>query len=118
MCRKLLGGGAWVPGPVGACPRSAATEGSAGLGRREVPGGPVHSGAALPRDVILTAPTPAQLSALTPIERRLVALVETNVVLVHMPKGGTLAQRGVEACGDLHGLREEHIDGPRWYLFC
>ena len=44
-------------------------------------------------DVIAAGEIPAALRGLTFHERRLLPLVETNVVLVHMPKGNTTAQK-------------------------
>ena len=49
---------------------------------------------AVSRDAVVTAATPPELGELTPAERRLLALIEINVVMVHMPKGGTSAQKG------------------------
>lgn len=54
----------------------------------------MQKGEAISRDELWPGDRCPQLSALSRYERRLVALAEANVFLVHLPRGQTVAQRG------------------------
>ncbi|CAK0812778.1 unnamed protein product, partial [Prorocentrum cordatum] len=80
-------------------------------------------GARVSRDAIDTGNTPEPLRGLTRHEERLLQLVETNVVMVHAPKGGTATAKGgtfvapleaPRACEVLGGASMEITDGVLW----